>query len=167
MSDVTTDFSLKNLNISLEKILRLSTFIAERMVVIMKELDDPNSELIEDLFDKLDPEEKYTSDEKKLTIETFQDVSFDIVKDAKIILDEYPQFSKTIIKGDIELEKLENCNFLKEVWFGDTYEKSHLEGLVELEKDLIKQQEKSHRGTFVRTCEQTLKNISLSKNSSD
>lgn len=138
---------------TLDSTKNLSKKILSRMIEIMKQIDDSDSEFLENFFEMLDPNESLTIDQKNRALEELKNSSLKIVADSQTILEEFSDFEKTLIRGgDDEIEKLENCDFLKEVWFGDVFEKDHLDGLLALVEDLENQFKMANQRIFMDTC---------------
>ncbi len=124
---------LNQLTKMLNTIKNLSNNIIEKSIPIMKELAEENNDLLEELLEKQDID-------ADVAIETLQNICLDLTKDAESVIEEIEPFSDAIIQGQDALDEGEDeYPFLLQVWYGDMYEESEIEGLKVLAKDLKKQ----------------------------
>ncbi len=110
-----------NENISEQTILKT--------IDILKEINDEESEIIEDIIENIADEEITDED----IAEDAQEYMDTLISDANIVYEGIEQFAKAVTSnGEITSE------FLKKVWHGDMYDCEQIEGLEHLLYDLRK-----------------------------
>ena len=125
---------LKKLNSVLEEIDKTSRKILKRALPIMKELEDIDSYLVDDYLDKTG------GDNREEALERLQNISLQLISDSEIVQKEIVNFSESVIQGEEGLEnQSDQFPFLLEVWCGDMYGESDIDGLRLLSNDLKRQ----------------------------
>jgi len=133
---------LRLLTKTLNEISKLSTEILTRSLVIMRSLPDKDSDIIEDIF------ELRQDLKREVIVEAAKEASMDLVSDAEIVRSEIKGFVVKTADGFQLNEKA--CPFLAQVWHGDAYDKSEIEGLQALRDDLKVQLGNTDEETFVQ-----------------
>lgn len=125
---------LDRLKAVLKDITDICLNIKKETLMVMKNIKDEGEDLAKDI-----QEEKSHLDVSTI-LKMLQDNSLLFLEDATKVSEEIPAFSAAIANGkDIKQSK---CLFMKEVWFGDTYDgKTEIDGLLALKKDLEDQLE--------------------------
>lgn len=129
----------KNLSKVLASCEKVARQILSKALQTMKDLRE-DSEIVDDFLDDLlakNASEISRSD----ALNILQNCSLDWVTDAEKVVNEMPNFvieedSKYSVNADHE-----TCPFLSEVWNGDAYDMSEIEGLQALLSDLRSQLE--------------------------
>jgi hypothetical protein len=115
----------------LGSVKKTSKQIISKSLVIMKKLTREDIYLVEDLVENAKGESRIVTPEKAL--ELLRETVTSWTLDSSEILKEIDQF----VVGDGESFKINaECEFLYEVWNGDMYDKTGVEGLEELLKEL-------------------------------
>jgi hypothetical protein len=121
----------------LKQIDGVSKKIIDKSLSIMKQLQDTESELIDDLIDAkgIEMKEEDTGHRAYL-LEELQRASLTWTFDAESVKNEIGNF--IIEEDDVYTVNADHdvCPFLTEVWNGDSYDKTGLEGLKSLLEDL-------------------------------
>jgi len=141
---------LRNLNKLVKSIEKLSKEIIQKVIPYIEDLDDDYEELIETLMEK---ESDITSEESKKAL---TNVILCLTNDSEVVLKEIDIFSEKLVKGG--LKKCNDCKFLKKVWYGDIYDKTELEGITELRKDLETQKKNINDEKIIEKAIDKIKN---------
>jgi hypothetical protein len=123
------------INIILSDIKNRSTSLLQKMLIIMREIDEngENSDMVQEI-------EYICNIDKKVVIKYLEDKTVNMVEDTEKISREIDIFSKIIMTDPEKLdEHINDCPFLASVWFGDSYDKDGPEALKMLIKDLKEQ----------------------------
>lgn len=122
--------TIQNFSKLINEISNTSEQIIRKAVPIMNMMLKDNKKLIERI-----KKEKPDIEEKDI-LPKLKDISLNLITDARVVKKELPDFINGIINGT-----LENIDtpFLKEIWYGDTYDCSGHEALKELHNDLKNQ----------------------------
>lgn len=125
-----------NLAKILKKIDVTSKKIIDETLKLMNQIQNEDSELVDDLAEFRGLEEPF--DRAKL-LEGLQNSSMFLSSDAETVRNEIENFMVEddgvfVVNADHEV-----CPFLSEVWNGDSYDKTGIDGLKELLKDLESQ----------------------------
>ena len=141
---------LVNLSNVLSNIKSVSKTIVEKSVSIMKEIESEQSEIVDDFLDALQEagsapfsgKRRFKSDnqlekiDREAALILLQDASLELVKDAERVIEEIDTFVIHSV-GQITINSdPEKCPFLTEVWNGDIYDKTEIDGLIDLLEDL-------------------------------
>ncbi len=122
--------SLSDMTQTLKDIEDLSEKIISKTIDLLKEINDDESEIIEDIVEQIDG----TSDEE--ATEEAQEYLNSLVSDANIVYEGIGEFARAVVRGEA-IDKI-SSTFLQKVWYGDMYDDSHIEGLKRLQSDLQK-----------------------------
>ncbi len=127
--------NMKELTKVMKGLERVSEKIIKTSLAIMLQVQNEDSEFIDDLAEMRGlPEE--TVDREELLFD-LQDASMGWTSDAESVKRELPNF---IMSDGHEMFRIndepEECPFLTEVWNGDLYDKTGMDGLKELLKQL-------------------------------
>lgn len=126
----------------LAKVLKRLDIVSKKIMVtalaVMKQVHSEDSELVDDLID-----ERGLGDDadRAVLLAELQDASLGWTADAENVRKEIGNF---IIEDDgvytvAAVETPDECPFLTEVWSGDSYDKTGVDGMKELLKDLEEQ----------------------------
>lgn len=100
----------------------------------MEKLKQEDNDLVEELLE--DGLEINSAE----ALETLQQISLELVNDSEIVLREIESFTEAVLQGDDAImESEDEYPFLIQVWCGDMYPESHIEGLESLVEDLSSQ----------------------------
>lgn len=125
---------LNNLTKTLNSIEHYSREILSNTIPIMRELEDPDNDLVEEVV------ESNNGITKKNALETLRNICLELVEDSEKVVSELESFSDAVVQGEEAIDEgEEEYPFMMEVWCGDIYEKEKLEGLKELALDLKEQ----------------------------
>lgn len=125
---------LNNLTKTLNSIEEYSREILSNTIPIMKELENPDNDLVEEVMESV---EGIT---KQKALKTLRYICLDLVEDSEKVVSEIESFSDAVIQGEEAIDEgEEEYPFMMEVWCGDIYEQEKLEGLKELALDLKEQ----------------------------
>lgn len=125
----------KHTSALISRIEKISKKIIKKSLPIMDSLKNEDSNLVDDLMCEIP--ERYSSRTDALS--DLQNASMTWIIDAEAVLRELPSF---IIEteGKFQINEDHNeCPFLCQVWKGDMYDASEIEGLNALRDDLTKQ----------------------------
>ena len=122
---------LNNLTATLNAVEKYAQEILAKAVPIMKDLESPEPELVEDVM------ESVTDSTNQKVLKVLQNICLGLVEDAEKVVLEIDSFSDSVLQGEEAIDEGEDeYPFLMEVWCGDIYEKEKLAGLKELAADL-------------------------------
>lgn len=150
---------LNELTVLLNKISNVSNQIIKKSVDLMGDISNEGSEVIDDLLEVLTNNGEMTSalfrkrrgfdgtnKEKELpsredALSHLQNESLSFVVDAEKVLNEIPLFivKEAGTQRGWSINTEDKCPFLSEVWNGDAYDKTEIEGLKALLSDLQNQ----------------------------
>lgn len=118
----------------LKRLDKTSQNIINASLRIMKKIQDVDSELVDDLAEELNLEEDKV--DRELLLSALQDASLEWSVDAQKVTGELDNF--VLEEEDIYTVNadMDTCPFLTEVWNGDSYDKTGLEGLKALLEDM-------------------------------
>jgi hypothetical protein len=138
---------LNKLTETLNVLRHLSHQIISTALPIMKELENPNSELVNEFMDERPGIDRNTA----TTI--LQTVSLELVNDAKVVNEEIESFSASVIYGEDGISEGEDeYPFLIQVWYGDMYGDSEINGLQALVIDLQSQLSKIDEDVILKNA---------------
>ena len=127
---------LKALTTTLTDIDAVATKIIQRSVKIMNQLHDTDSEFVDELLDDLE-DMKLARDD---ALKRLQEFSLTYTVDAELVKRELPKFVTETSTDDGQQGSYtvnsEACPYLAQVWNGDMYDKTGVQGLKELLADL-------------------------------
>lgn len=135
----------------LEEIKTNAVHILRKLEPVMENLKNSTSDVVIQGIKK-HPEYKENLQE------SMKNVAIEWVKDASAVKSEIDSFIKITEEGI--MFETEKCSFLAEVWNGDAYDKSGIEGLQELNNDLKKQFSNITRENLYSLAAKSLKNES-------
>ena len=122
---------LNELTNTLNIIEKYSRNIISKLIPIMKDLKDPQSDIVEEVLDNVN------GAKKEIVLEMLQEICLKLAEDSEKIVIEIEAFSDAIIQGEEAIDEgEEEYPFLMEVWCGDIYEKDKMGALKELSLDL-------------------------------
>lgn len=118
----------------LKRLDTTSQNIINASLKIMKRIQEVDSELVDDLAEELNLEEDKI--DRALLLSALQDASLEWSVDAQRVKGEIDNF--VLEEDDIYTVNadVETCPFLTEVWNGDLYDKTGVDGLKALLEDL-------------------------------
>lgn len=143
---------LNNLTRTLNSIEKYSREILSNTIPIMKDLEDPDNDLVEEVIESVD------GATKQKVLKTLQDICLDLVEDSEKVVSEIESFSDAVVQGEEAIDEGEDeYPFMMEVWCGDIYEQEKLEGLRELALDLKEQLEEVDEDKIIEEAINKLK----------
>jgi hypothetical protein len=128
----------------LKSIHRIAKDITQKSVDLMKVLEDPENDIVDEIHDQIPHIPKLQ------ILQTAQNASLTYVDDSKRVLDEIDKFIQ-YSDSTMTLNHKE-CTFLSQVWHGDFYGTTELEGLFALKADLEKQLDQISEDHLIKTC---------------
>jgi len=125
---------LNNLTNILNTVEKYSRDILSKSIPIMKELEDPDNDLVEEIM------ESVKDVTKQKVLKTLQNICLDLIEDSEKVVSEIESFSDSVVQGEEAIDEGEDeYPFMMEVWCGDIYGQEKLSGLKELALDLKEQ----------------------------
>lgn len=125
--------SLEDLASSVRKLKKVALELVKGCIPIMQEIEDRHSDILSDFIEKYPPGTHTPETAQAL----LREVSLDLSRDARHVIDEIDAFEKFIMKGQSSLQQnAEKYPFLAEVWFGDVYNVSKTAALRKLTSDM-------------------------------
>lgn len=132
----------------LKRLDSTSQNIINASLAIMKKIQNVDSELVDDLIEEKGGDSE-TADREAL-LNALQEASLDWTGDAEKVRQELDNF--VLEEDDIYTVNadMDTCPFLTEVWNGDSYDKTGVEGLQALLTDLENQLKDINEESLVR-----------------
>lgn len=141
---------LNRLTTTLNVLRQLSQNIISKTLPIMKELENPDNDLVDEFLQENGGFDRPTA------AQILQNISLELIADAQTINREIESFSDAVIHGEDGIAEGENdYPFLLEVWYGDMYGETGVKGLQALVSDLREQ--------FSKIDEDTILEIAISR----
>lgn len=119
---------------TIKGIEKVSEKILATTIRMMEDLKDEEGEIVEEIVDLLDD-----SIDNEIVIQNVMTVLGAHVEDAKLVHIGIGEFAEAVIKGEEAIEKI-HSSFFQQVWYGDMYDESGVEGLKALHQDLLTQE---------------------------
>jgi hypothetical protein len=122
------------LTTTLKQISKIANQIISRALTVMRLITELENELVDEVV------EENESITKEVALDRLRSITLGWIADAEIVVKEIPRFVTSGRAGKFKInDDSEVCPFLSQVWNGDTYDLTEVDGLVALRDDLARQ----------------------------
>lgn len=144
--------SFNRLHRVLSSLRSTSADIVNKAVSILEEIEDDDNELIENILDEVS-----SSIDEVQIVDSVARYIGKITRDAKKVLSGLEDFATVVVEGERSIERTAP-GFFQQIWFGDMYDRSGVEGLEVLLEDLKQQRQHLEETFIIKSVSKTITN---------